>query len=102
MYRRHNSILSIFESMNTEWIIISSVAILAVYIYTLSPSIAGGDSGELVAEGCILGTAHPPGYPLYTIIIKLLSFFAWRDNVAYVVNAFRYSLVVYLLYHYVS
>ena len=39
------------------------------YMRTLCPSIAGGDSGELVAEGCQLGTSHPPGYPLYTIIV---------------------------------
>lgn len=25
--------------------------------------------GELVAEGCQLGTAHPPGYPLFTLIV---------------------------------
>lgn len=42
---------------------------LGVYLRTVSPSIAGGDSGELVAEGCMLGTAHPPGYPLYTLLI---------------------------------
>ena len=78
--------------MQTEWVTFSSVAILAAYMCTLSPSIAGGDSGELVAVGCILGTAHPPGYPLYTLIIKLLSFLAWQGNVAYVVNIFRYIL----------
>lgn len=44
---------------------------LLVYLRTLSPSIAGGDSGELVAEGCQLGTSHPPGYPLYTILVYL-------------------------------
>lgn len=32
---------------------------LIIYQKTVSPSIAGGDSGELVAEGCQLGTAHP-------------------------------------------
>jgi hypothetical protein len=64
------------------WILALSGVILAVYIITLSPSIAGGDSGEIVAEGCLLGTglnffslslsfstAHPPGYPLLTLII---------------------------------
>ena len=40
-----------------------------IYLSTTSDSIAGGDSGELVAEGCQLGTAHPPGYPLYTLIV---------------------------------
>lgn len=46
---------------------------LGVYVKTASPSIAGGDSGELVAEGCMLGTAHPPGYPLYTLLIYSLT-----------------------------
>lgn len=44
----------------------------ALYLSTVSPSIAGGDSGELVAEGCKLGTPHPPGYPLYTFTIYLI------------------------------
>jgi hypothetical protein len=43
-----------------------------LYISTVSPSIAGGDSGELVAEGCKLGTPHPPGYPLYTFIVYVV------------------------------
>lgn len=46
--------------------------ILSVYIITLSPSISGGDTGELLAEGCHLGIAHPPGYPLYTLLVHLL------------------------------
>ena len=33
----------------------------------------GGDSGEVVAEGCQLGVAHPPGYPLQTILIHLVT-----------------------------
>ncbi len=40
---------------------ITTTVSLFVYLQTLSPSIAGGDSGELVAEGCKLGTSHPPG-----------------------------------------
>ena len=50
----------------------ASVVVLGVYFATLSPSIAGGDSGELIAEGCILGTSHPPGYPLLTVLVFLL------------------------------
>jgi hypothetical protein len=42
--------------------------VLAVYAFTTFPSIAGGDSGELVAEACHLGVAHPPGYPLFTVL----------------------------------
>ena len=40
------------------------VIVLFGYVQTIMPSIPGGDSGELVAEACELGTAHPPGYPL--------------------------------------
>jgi hypothetical protein len=45
----------------------------AVYLNTTSKAIAGGDSGELVAEGCSLGTAHPPGYPLFTLIVYVVT-----------------------------
>lgn len=51
---------------------VMGTVIFGIYMASLSPSIAGGDSGELVAEGCALGTAHPPGYPLFTIFVYLL------------------------------
>ena len=55
--------------------------------------ITGGDSGELVAEGCILGTAHPPGYPLLTMIVYFLKEYiplSLEDYpVAYRVNVLR-------------
>lgn len=48
----------------------SAFITFTIYTATCSKnSIAGGDSGELVAEGCALGTAHPPGYPLYTLLV---------------------------------
>ena len=54
-----------------EHIVFLVPAIIAfiIYVSTTSSDIAGGDAGELVAEGCQLGTAHPPGYPLYVLII---------------------------------
>lgn len=42
--------------------------VLAVYLATVAPGIPGGDAGEVVAESCHLGTAHPPGYPLFTLL----------------------------------
>mmetsp|Transcript_17594 Transcript_17594/g.38508 ORF Transcript_17594/g.38508 Transcript_17594/m.38508 type:complete len:650 (-) Transcript_17594:860-2809(-) len=30
--------------------------------------VPGGDSGELISEACVLGIAHPPGYPLFIIL----------------------------------
>lgn len=74
-------------NMNLCIILGIPVLIYSVYFITLSSSIAGGDSGELVAEGCILGVAHPPGYPLYTILVYLLSRLPF-GTVAFRVNAF--------------
>lgn len=66
--------------------------VLGVYIRTLYPSVAGGDSGELVAESCHLGVSHPPGYPLFNLIVHafatrlpwdwmMTTTIAWRANV---------------------
>ena len=45
-----------------------AACIFVVYALTAAPSVAGGDSGELLAEACHFGTAHPPGYPLFTVV----------------------------------
>jgi hypothetical protein len=44
--------------------------IYSIYHLTSPPSLPGGDSGELLAVSCSLGTAHPPGYPLYTLLTR--------------------------------
>uniref|UniRef100_UPI00398F7EFD protein O-mannosyl-transferase TMEM260 isoform X1 n=1 Tax=Pristiophorus japonicus TaxID=55135 RepID=UPI00398F7EFD len=43
----------------------------AVYLHTTQRSVPGGDSGELVTAACELGVAHPPGYPLFTLLARL-------------------------------
>jgi hypothetical protein len=48
----------------------SFVVALGLYVRTLAPTVVGGDSGELIAVGATLGIAHPPGYPLYTLLAK--------------------------------
>jgi hypothetical protein len=45
----------------------------AVYAFTLHPSVPGGDSGELIVAARVLGVAHPPGYPLHTMLGHLFS-----------------------------
>jgi hypothetical protein len=47
----------------------SAFVTFLIYCASCSKNSIGGDSGELVAEGCALGTAHPPGYPLYTLLV---------------------------------
>ncbi|RLO02720.1 hypothetical protein DYB28_009903 [Aphanomyces astaci] len=45
---------------------------LPMYVATAFPSVPGGDSGELLAEACKAkgGVAHPPGYPLYLLLLQ--------------------------------
>ena len=48
--------------------IILFFAILALYIHNLSRSIYAGDTGLLVSAAVTHGVAHPPGYPLFTLL----------------------------------
>ncbi|KAF4667497.1 hypothetical protein FOZ61_008212 [Perkinsus olseni] len=46
--------------------------VLAVYIpHSLSTEMGDGDSPELLASACTNSLPHPPGYPLYTILLQL-------------------------------
>jgi tetratricopeptide (TPR) repeat protein len=44
------------------------VGALALYLRTLAPSLPTGDSGDFISASYVLGVAHPPGYPLYTML----------------------------------
>lgn len=46
---------------------------MAVYLRTLHPSIAGGDSAEFVNCSYNLTVGHPPGYPLFLLVTALAS-----------------------------
>ncbi|XP_053553306.1 transmembrane protein 260 [Bombina bombina] len=60
--------------------------VFAVYVKTLLPSVPGGDSGELITAAYELGVAHPPGYPLFTLLAKLAIVVVPVGSVAYRVN----------------
>lgn len=45
-----------------------------IYIFLSFPIYSTGDGAELSSVGFTLGIAHPSGYPLYTLILKFLSF----------------------------
>ena len=73
---------------------------LIVYILTLSRSVYFGDSGELIAVARTLGIAHPPGYPLYTMIAHLFTYLPF-GNLAFRVNLFSAvtsSLTIVVVY----
>lgn len=62
------------------------IIVFTVYLYTLSPSISGGDSSELAAVQATLGIAHPTGYPLFTIIGYLFSLLPISFTTIYKLN----------------
>ena len=58
---------------------------LVLYVRTLAPSVQPADAGEFQLVCSVLGIAHPPGYPLYTLLGKLFTLLplgdpAWRVN----------------------
>lgn len=83
------------------------LASLGLYLATLAPTLTWGhdrtgvDGGELLAAANTLGIPHPPGYPTYTLLLKLfatvvpLGDFAFRGNLMSAVAA---SVSVALLY----
>jgi len=48
----------------------------------------GGDNGELLAAACAHGVAHPPGYPLYMMLLQFFMYVipigapAWRAGIS--------------------
>ena len=62
-----------------------AVAALLLYVRTLAPTVATGDSGELTTVAVNLGLAHPPGYPTFTILGHLFTWLPIGD-LAYRVN----------------
>lgn len=70
-----------------DWILAGAAAFicLVLYLYTLTPSLPAGDSGELSTASYFLGIGHAPGYPLFTCLAKIFTYLpinnvAWRTN----------------------
>jgi tetratricopeptide (TPR) repeat protein len=60
----------------SDWIAfwLTFLTTLAVYTWTLNPTVSLEDSGELAVAADYLGVPHPPGYPIWTL---LGWFFQW-------------------------
>ena len=59
-----------------------SAVTLAAYVHTLCPGTPGGDAGELLQVALELGIAHPPGYPLWTMMAHGFSRLPLRNTTA--------------------
>ncbi|XP_064185214.1 protein O-mannosyl-transferase TMEM260 isoform X1 [Anguilla rostrata] len=60
--------------------------VAALYLPCVQRTVPGGDSGELITAACELGVAHPPGYPLFTLLSHLALVLLPFQSAAYSVN----------------
>src|SRR3989344_8748757 len=73
------------------------VFLFVVYSMGVSSSVYGGDSGDIILASWFGGVAHPPGYPLNTMIGWVFTHLPYQAIVAYKANlmaAFLMSVVV--------
>lgn len=71
------------------------------YFYNLSSSVYGGDVGDLVTTAYVGGVAHPPGYPLFTLLGFLLTKLSFGQTPAFMVgliSVFSSSIAVVIFY----
>ncbi|KYR00576.1 transmembrane protein [Tieghemostelium lacteum] len=68
----NNSEIDNIQSINKLTVLLYSTVIVlsisVVYALTQYPTISGGDAGELIINAYQGGIAHPPGYPLFTML----------------------------------
>ena len=71
----------------------ATLATLAVYFFTLGPSVGLEDSGELATAAANLGVPHPPGYPFWTFCSWLFcKAFGWVTYMGHPTPAWCVSL----------
>ncbi|HEU5317339.1 MAG TPA: DUF2723 domain-containing protein, partial [Chloroflexota bacterium] len=67
---------------------VPAVTVGALYVREAAPSVGGGNTGEFQVMAHQLGIAHPPSYPLFLLLGKVVSLVplggdvAWRINLA--------------------
>ncbi len=76
-------------------------AFVVLYILTLAPGLLPADNGEFQLVGATLGVAHPPGFPLYTLLSHLMTWLPLAATAAYKINllsAFTSAATLGLVY----
>src|SRR6185369_16242561 len=77
-----------------------ALSFFLIYAFNACPGVYPDDSGETISAAYFLGIAHPPGYPLISLIGKLFTYLP-MGSVAYRVNlcaAFLGGLALALAY----
>lgn len=80
-----------------DWLMTGLMMAIAfgVYLMTMCRSVSFIDAGELAAVACVMGVAHPSGYPLFTLTAHLAQWFPFGGTEIVVLNGFS-ALVVAL------
>ena len=61
---------------------------LFLYVITLAPGVLTADNAEFQLIATNLGVAHPPGFPLYTLLAHLATWLPFGASPAYRINLF--------------
>ncbi len=73
-----------------------------LYAITLAPDLLPADNGEFQLVATTLGVAHPPGFPLYTMLAYLVSLLPLGASSGLMINLFSLFtsvLTLFVLYH---
>jgi hypothetical protein len=63
--------------------VLATLGAFVLYLLTLAPTVTwrngGSDGAELATAAYVWGVPHPPGYPLYLILVRLVQFLPAGD-----------------------
>jgi 4-amino-4-deoxy-L-arabinose transferase-like glycosyltransferase len=100
-----SSKIAFFFKDKTQDVIAAAVlsgGFFALYLATLAPGLLTADNGEFQLVGTLLGVAHPPGFPLYTLLAYAATHLplghdpAWRINLLSAIISVGTLLALYM------
>jgi hypothetical protein len=95
--------LTKFFRGDVAWGILLALFVFCVYLATVSPSIGAEDGGEIAAAVGTLGIMHPTGYPLFSLLARIVSVLPVGDLRVIaklnLMSAFSCAAAAFLLYH---